>query len=108
MADLAPVDFWANLREWCRKLALAANNALHGVNMSVSSVTLTANQATTTVLTPYVTESSHITFTATTANAAGELATMYVSTRTNETSFVITHANNAQADRTFTYMISNP
>lgn len=107
MADLAPLDFWPDIREWCRKLALSANNALHGVNLSVSSVTLTNSVTTTTVLSPFVTESSHITFTPTTSDAATELATMYISARTNETSFVITHSNDTTT-RTFTYMISNP
>lgn len=110
MVSFAPLDFWPETREWCRKLSYAANNALTGHNVTVSSVTLTANQATTTVTNEFVTESSHITFTPTTANAATEIGngTMRISARTNETSFVITHANNAQADRTFTYMISNP
>jgi hypothetical protein len=38
-----------------------------------------------------------------TAHAATELATMYVSART-QGGFTLTHANNAQVDRTFAYL----
>lgn len=110
MTDLAPLDF-ANVREWLRKTVAAVNAALNGVNRTVGEVTLTANAATTTVTSPYVTEESHITLMAQTSNAAQELKSaggIYVSARTNGTSFVLTHANNAQSDRTFSYAIENP
>jgi hypothetical protein len=43
-------------------------------------------------------------FMPTTANAAAELATMFVSSRGKQT-FTITHANNGQTDRTFKYVV---
>lgn len=76
------------------------NNSTHG------SVTLTANQATSTLTDPLLTPNSVIVFMPTTANAAAELGngTLYVSARTAE-SATLAHANNAQADRTFEYRI---
>lgn len=72
---------------------------------NTGTVTLTANVATTTVTNSRVSGNSFIAFMPTTANAATELAagTMRVSTR-NKGSFIITHANNAQTDRAFTYV----
>lgn len=69
------------------------------------TVTLTANAATTTVTDSLFNAGEVPLFTAATANAAAEIknGTMYVSSRTNG-SFVITHANNAQTDRTFLYV----
>ena len=72
-----------------------------------SSVTLTANVASTTVTDPTVTEDSIIVFEPVTANAATELygATMFVTTANHDRgSFIITHANNAQTDRTFRWI----
>jgi hypothetical protein len=72
---------------------------------NAATVTLTANAATTTVTNSRVSGNSFISFMPTTANAATELAagTMRVSSR-NKGEFVITHANNAQTDRTFSYI----
>ncbi len=70
------------------------------------SVTLVTSAATTTVTDTRIGDASVIDFMPTTANAAGEIATMYVSSRDPDNNqFVITHANNAQADRTFAYSI---
>lgn len=81
------------------------NQLILGNSNNIGTVTLTASAASTTVLNSRVGGSSFIGFMPTTANAATELAagTMYVSSRTKG-EFVITHANNAQADRTFTYV----
>lgn len=70
------------------------------------TVTLAANLATTTLSNINIGPDSRIFFFPTTANAAAELGagTMYVSAKANE-SATITHANNAQADRTFDYAI---
>lgn len=110
MAEIYAPKTWGNIQEWCRKLAEAIDLLAEGTSRTVGSVTLTANAATTTVTDTYVTPTSHISLTPTTAHAATEYGagTWYISARTNGTSFVITHANNAQADRTFTYEIRNP
>jgi len=81
------------------------NQIILGNLNNSATVTLTAGTTTTTVSNSRVGASSFIEFMPTTANAAAEKAagTMYVSSRTKG-EFVITHANNAQADRTFTYI----
>ena len=81
------------------------NQLILGNLNNTATVTLTANAATTTVTNSRIGANSFIEFMPTTANAATEKAagTMYVSSRTKG-SFVITHANNAQTDRTFAYV----
>lgn len=86
-----------------------------GKTRNVYTVTLTANSATTTVTISDGTLGSDtaVFFMPTTANAATEFGagTMYVSSRTVQGgatltgSFVITHVNNAQTDRTFYYIL---
>lgn len=84
-----------------------AANALHELTSRANktgSVTLTASAASTTVTPTMTTASSLIFFDPLTANAAAELAagTMYVATAGRTAGqFVITHANNAQVDRSF-------
>ena len=97
----------AQLADWLRKVQTIGNRLLAGKMHAVGSVTLTANVASTTVNDNRITPDSYIGFMPTTANAAAEIGAggMYVGTRTAETSFVITHANNAQADRTFAYVV---
>ena len=82
------------------------NNILRGKlnNSTNGTVTLTANAASTTLTDPLITPVSVIPIHPTTANAAGALATTYVSSQTNG-SAVLTHANNAQADKTFRYVV---
>lgn len=81
------------------------NQLILGNLNNTATITLTANAATTTVTNSRVSANTHLEFMPTTANAATELASgsMYVSSR-NKGEFVITHANNAQTDRTFSYL----
>ena len=75
-----------------------------GKTQNVTTLTLTAN-TTTTVLNWYgLSPQSVVVFDPKTANAAAELAagTMYVLTANRgNNAFTVTHANNAQVDRTF-------
>lgn len=77
------------------------------VNASID-VTLTANAASTTITDARLASTSILLFDPVTAHAATELAagTLYVlaANRTNG-SATITHANNAQTDRTFRVLI---
>lgn len=88
-----------------RDVAVAVNSALAGKINSVFTVTLTANVASTTINDPRVGADTVILLFPQTAHAATELGngTLYIapSGYTLKTSFVITHANNAQTDRTF-------
>jgi len=89
-----------------REVANVVNNILGGKLNCTGSVTLTASAASTAVTDQRAGYESVILFMPTTANAAAEQAAggMYVSTRGKQT-FTITHANNAQTDRTFDYII---
>ncbi len=89
-----------------RQLAEAINRIIRGGLNVCDEITLTASQATTVVADLCAGPNSTITFTPLTANAAAELAAggMYISSRGKQT-FTITHANNAQADRTFSICV---
>lgn len=79
-------------------------------NTQPGSCTLDANSATTTVTDGSVRADSRIILFPTSANAAADVGSatgVYVSTKTAGTSFVITHPNNANADKTFDYIIQN-
>jgi hypothetical protein len=99
-----PPQILSNEQEWKRRLGLWALEASQGHLNNVGVVTLTANATSTTVADTRAGANSFIGFMPTTANAATELATLYVATRTKE-QFVITHANTSATDRTFTYSI---
>lgn len=79
---------------------------LNGRTRNTGSVTLADSSATTVVNDPLFESQQVPLFTALTANAAAEVGAggMYVSSRGNKT-FTITHANNAQTDRDFEYII---
>lgn len=91
-----------------RKLAKAVNRILQGKMNAVTTLTLTASVATTTLTDVRISPQSFIGFMPLTANASAEIGagTIYVlaANQTNG-SAVITHANNAQTDRTFTLLI---
>jgi len=73
-----------------------------------TELTLTANAGTTTLTDPRICATSSVSLSALTANAAAEIGagTLYVSARADG-SATITHANNAQTDRTFMVLIVN-
>jgi hypothetical protein len=95
-----------NIPEWQRQVSNWILEANQGNLNNTAIITLTANAASTVVTERRVGANSYIGFMPTTANAASEISagTLYVSSRGKQT-FTITHANNAQADRTFTYCI---
>lgn len=86
------------------------NNVLRGVmdgkTNNTGSFTLTASVASTAVTDLRVGADSVILVSPTTANAATEWASggMYISSVGKDT-FTVTHANNAQTDRTFNYAV---
>jgi hypothetical protein len=98
------------LAQIIRQIAGTVNNLLSGKLNAVLEVTLTADAATTTITDVRLTRNSLIVFDPVTANAATELygATMYVKddgTNRKNGVFIITHANNANADRTFKALV---
>jgi len=92
------------LRSWYRKVCQEINKTQYG------TCTLTASTTTTTVTDINVKSDSIIILFPTSANAAADVGSatgVYVSTKTADTSFVITHPNNANEDKTFDYIIQN-
>jgi hypothetical protein len=79
------------------------NALIDGRAAVTGSVTLTANAASTVVADNKFESAMVPVFVPLTANAAAALATTYVSART-EGGFTLTHANNAQVDKTFAYL----
>ena len=104
----APVT-WASgtlsdLFEWCRKIAEIVNSVRDGKINATGTVTLTANAATTTLTDTRITPNSKIMFMPTSSNGAAGVTALYVSARTTG-SATLTHANNAQTDRTYGYAV---
>lgn len=90
-----------------RQMVTAIRQLIQGRNNATGSVTLTASVATTVVTRATINSGCVPIIVPRTANAAAEQAagTMYVSAIAAG-SFTITHANNAQTDRTFDYVIT--
>lgn len=109
--NLPPVPFatyYQDPEEWLRKIAETVRQLVFGRTDAVGDFTCGASSATTTLTDERIGGDSHITFTPLTANAAAEVAAggFYVSARAKG-SATITHANNAQTDRDFTYKVNN-
>lgn len=84
-------------------LAQTLIEMLKGRDNSTGTFTLTANAATTTVTDNLFSSDMVPVWTPTTATAATAMTNVYVSARTNG-SFTLTHANTADADKTFLYV----
>ena len=89
-----------------REVASVVNLLVDGKSNNKGTFTLTASTTTTTVSDLRAGTNSVITYVPTTANASAEIGagTIFISARNNE-SFVLTHANNSQSDRTFLYVV---
>jgi predicted transcriptional regulator len=92
--------------EYVSRIYRNFDNVLEGRTRNQGSFTLTANVGTTTVNDARFESHQSLVYSPTTANASAEIGagTIYTSTK-NKGSFVLTHANNAQTDRTFDYVI---
>lgn len=76
-----------------------------GRQNSIGDVTLRANQATTVVAFPNVSADSRVFLFPQTANAAAALATTFIlKDNIIRKQFTISHANNAQVDKTFGFL----
>lgn len=113
MASLAQAfqtvpEFLQDANEHRRKLARAVNQLLGGKMNAFIDATLTANAATTALTDARIGYYSIISWMPMTANASAEVGAgaIYVDQSTMKNgSAVITHANNAQTDRTFRFQI---
>lgn len=82
-------------------IATLANQALAGL-VNFGEVTLAANATSTAVSVPGIGPDAFFHITPLTANAAAALANTYISARVKN-QVTLTHADNAQTDRTFIY-----
>jgi hypothetical protein len=103
--DVRAVGNYVNtLAAFLRQVTTTLRNTTEGKLNAVGDVTLTANAASTTLVDIRIGPDSFIGLMPTTANAAAALASTYVSSRGDGTA-TITHANNAQTDKIFTYIV---
>lgn len=89
-----------------RAVALAVNQCLRGKTNNSGRLTLNAGVASTTISTKLCGTTSKVIMFPESANAAAELGagTLYISSY-SAGSFIIAHANNAQTDRIFGWII---
>ena len=102
------ITSFSTVTSYLRSLRLSIFNIWSGKLNCVGEITLTPNAATTVLNRKGLSPQSVVHFDPKTANAATELygATMYVlsANRLND-AWTITHANNANADKTFQYTV---
>lgn len=88
------------------KITRSIRELWQGRSHAVGTFTLTASATSTTVTAANCGDSSTISITPQTANAASALATTYIqAANVTKGQFIVTHANNSQTDRTFSYAI---
>lgn len=105
--NLAPIKMMDPV-EWCRRIASVLNGAMQGKTNNTGSLTLTASSTTTTITfaAGLIGQTTVIHLTPTSANAAGALSGLYVSSRSVESNtLTLTHANTAAVDKTFDYTL---
>lgn len=100
--DLPPT--FIRLFAWLKDLVTVLGKTQQGKLNCAGSVTLTANAASTTLNDPRIGAESVILFMPTTANAAAEATSLYITGRDTGTC-TINHANDADADKTFDYIV---
>lgn len=88
-----------------RVLAQAIKHLIEGRSNANGELTLTANAASTTITKTTINGQAGVFMFPKTANAAAELAAGTCYAVVSAGQIVITHANNAQTDRTFYYVV---
>ena len=104
--NLPPIFDYSDRTETLRAIYEAVQLHTKGKFNVVGEVTLAANSTTTDVTDDRAGNESFFGFMPKTANAAAEIGagSMFVSSQGKQT-FQISHANNAQIDRTFTFVL---
>lgn len=93
-------DDVGSVKRWAVEVADAVNRHNEGKFNATKDVTLTANTTTTTVTDSRISPTCALVLSPKTANAAAAVGTTYVSSQ-SQGSAVLTHANDAQTDKTF-------
>lgn len=86
------------------RLVTAVNQIAKGRSLAVGTVTLSAGATSTAVNFENCSSESQVFLTPRTANAAGALATTYISSVSNK-SFTIAHSSSGTTDRTFGFEV---
>ena len=89
-----------------REVVQAVQQLTDGRSNAAGTVTLTANVASTTITKETINENASFLAFPQTANAAAEMAAGTIYAVVSAGQVVITHANNAQTDRTFYYVVN--
>lgn len=97
-----PPETWTGA--FGKTLQSILNSAIGGKLNATGSVTLTANDTTTTLTDVRIGGSSVILFSPTTANAAGAMTNLRVTAKAKG-SATLTHSNTAAVDKTFDYAV---
>jgi len=97
-------------QEWIRRAVSVMHNVQQGKLNISGSVTLTPNSSSTVITfsNGVLSNSNILIYVPTTANASAEIGagTIYISSKdVPAKTITLTHANNAQADRTFSYVL---
>lgn len=88
------------------RIVATVRQLCEGKTNAIGTVTLTANAASTTVSAPTCSPDSQIFLFPTTANAAAIVAATYIAPAdVTKEQFIVTHTNNANADKTFWYVV---
>lgn len=95
---------WHDAKDHLARISDAINNILRGKTNNGGELTLTANSATTTLADIRIGADSVILLQPTSANGAAALSGLYFGTP-GDGSVTINHANNAQTDKTFRYVV---
>lgn len=96
----------AGIASWIKDTAEIITAMQRGRHNNVGIVTLTASATSTTLTDPRIAADSAVLLVPTTATAAAEMGTLYISeTGRVNGAVVITHSNTADADKTFRYTI---
>lgn len=103
----APLHWGRSVEEWIRLVAQAVNRIDDGSINATGTITLTISVASSTLSDRRIGQRTKVIMAPTTANAAAEVATLYQTfPNATEGQAVINHTNNAQADRTFGYVLA--
>lgn len=86
-----------------RRLADTVRQLAEGKSNAVGTFTLTPSATSTTVPAPTCSPTSVVLLSPRTPDAANDMATTSIVPSTGQ--FVVTHANNSRADRTFGYLV---
>lgn len=98
-----PYRAGSDIEKWTQNVREVIANIMDGKISATGNVTLTASATSTTISDRRIGPNSCVLLSPTTANAAAALGTTYITA--GDMAATVTHANNAQIDRTYRYAV---